>query len=245
MQKFFISEAEFSNKILTDDVAFQIRSVLRSRINDEILLGLNGKTYRVIITEITNKEVRFSLLKEETGNHEQPVFISLFQGYPKGDKLESIIKYGTQLGINEINPILMKRSIFKLDSNKKDSKLLRFTKIAMEAAEQSFRDVVPKICDIKRLEECDFSSYDIKMVCYEETAKQGEISAFKRTLKNMKINDKVAIVVGPEGGITPEEINHLEDLGFICVGLGPRILRTETVVFYVLSVISYELEMKI
>ncbi|MDE5565460.1 MAG: RNA methyltransferase, partial [Anaeroplasmataceae bacterium] len=84
----------------------------------------------------------------------------------------------------------------------------------------------------------------VKIVCYEESAKENENSLFKHALKSLKENQKIAIVVGPEGGITEEEISYLKNQGFICVGLGPRILRTETVVFYVLSAISYEWELK-
>lgn len=244
MQKYFITQKEFEEKILDKETSFQIINVLRSRINDQFLIGYDEKTYLAQIDQIENKVVRFSILEEKNGNHELPFFVSLFQGYPKSDKLENIIKYGTQLGVSEIHPTLMTRSVFKLDNNKKDTKLERFNKIAKEAAEQSFRDVVPVVVDIKQLKKIDFSEYDIKIVCYEESAKENEKSAFKGVLKELKKKSKIAVVVGPEGGITPEEIEYLSSQGFISVGLGPRILRTETVVFYVLSALSYEWELK-
>ena len=244
MQKYFISLEEFESTTLKGDVAFQVKNVLRSRINDEFLIGIDGKTYLSRIIEIGNKEIKFEVVKEETGNLELPVFVSLFQGYPKAEKMENIIKYGTQLGISEFHPTLMNRSIFKLDNSKKDNKIERFNKIAKEAAEQSFRNICPKVVDIKKLKQIDFSEYDVKIVCYEESAKENETSAFKKLVRNMKTNDKVAVVVGPEGGITKEEIEYLTEQGFVCCALGPRILRTETVVFYVLSAISYEWELK-
>ena len=244
MQKFFITLDEFESKILTKDTSFQLINVLRSKVNDQFLVGVIDKTYLVQISKIENKNVAFEVIEEKTGNSELPFFISLFQGYPKGDKLENIIKYGTQLGVHEFHPTLMKRSVFKLDSNKKDNKLERFNKIAKEAAEQSFRDVCPTVVDIKQLNKIDFSEYNVKIVCYEESAKEGETSAFKRIVKSIKTNDKIAVIVGPEGGITPEEVEYLTKQGFTSVGLGPRILRTETVVFYVLSTLSYEWELK-
>ena len=128
--------------------------------------------------------------------------------------------------------------------NKKDNKLERFNKIAKEAAEQSFRNVCPVVVDIKQLSKIDFSEYNVKILCYEESAKNDETSAFKRIVKSINANDKIAVVVGPEGGIAPEEVEYLTNKGFISVGLGPRILRTETVVFYVLSTLSYEWELK-
>lgn len=244
MQKYFISLEEFEKCTIKDEIAFQIRNVLRGKIGDSFFVGVQEKTYLVEITEIGSKEIKFGVVKEETGNFELPFFVSLFQGYPKMDKLENIIKYGTQLGVREIHPTLMTRSIFKLDQSKKSNKLERFNKIAKEAAEQSFRNLVPAVVDIQRLRDIDFSEYTVKLVCYEESAKQQECSAFKQAIQSLQPNDKIAVVVGPEGGITAEEVSYLESLGFICVGLGPRILRTETVVFYILSSISYEWELK-
>lgn len=244
MQKYFISNEEFVNKSIIGDDAFHIKNVMRGRLNDQILIGNDGKTYLASITSLDNKMVGFEIIKEENGNVELPFFVSLFQGFPKSDKLENIIKYGTQLGVSEIHPVLMRYSVFKLDEKKKDSKLDRFNKIAKEAAEQSYRNIVPKVVGIEQLKKVDFSSYNVKLVCYEESAKNAEKSAFKAAISNLKENDRVAIVVGPEGGISPEEISYLESIGFTCVALGPRILRTETVVFYCLSAISYEWELK-
>ena len=244
MQKFFITLDEFENRVLTKDTSFQLINVLRSKVDDQFLVGVIDKTYLVQISKIENKLVAFEVIEEKTGNSELPFFVSLFQGYPKGDKLENIIKYGTQLGVHEFHPTLMKRSVFKLDSNKKDNKLERFNKIAKEAAEQSFRNVCPTVVDIKQLSKINFSDYNVKILCYEESAKNDETSAFKRIVKSINANDKIAVVVGPEGGIAPEEVEYLMKQGFVSVGLGPRILRTETVVFYVLSTLSYEWELK-
>ncbi|MDE7161230.1 MAG: 16S rRNA (uracil(1498)-N(3))-methyltransferase [Anaeroplasmataceae bacterium] len=243
MQKYFISLEELHSGVLAGEVAYQIKNVLRGKVKDQFLLGVEPQTFLAEIIEVMNKEIKFRVVKEVTGNFELPVFVSLFQGYPKGDKLESIIKYGTQLGISEIHPILMNRSIVKIDQNRKDSKLERFNKIAKEAAEQSFRNIVPSVQGIQKLKDVDFSGYSIKILCYEETAKNGETSAFKKAITAAKSTDRIAVVVGPEGGIAPEEVEYLKSLGFICVGLGPRILRTETVIYYILSAMSYEWEL--
>ena len=246
MQKFFITLDEFENRALTKDTSFQLINVLRSKVDDQFLVGVIDKTYLVQISKIENKLVAFEVIEEKTGNSELPFFVSLFQGYPKGDKLENIIKYGTQLGVHEFHPTLMKRSVFKLDSNKKDNKLERFNKIAKEAAGQTFLNdcSAASFAILLNLSKIDFSEYNVKILCYEESAKNDETSAFKRIVKSINANDKIAVVVGPEGGIAPEEVDYLTNKGFISVGLGPRILRTETVVFYVLSTLSYEWELK-
>ena len=243
MQKYFISNEELLNLKITGDDVFHIKSVMRNRIGDEILVGANSKTYLAKITKIAD-EVSFEIVEEKIGNHELPVFISIFQGYPKSDKIEEIIKHSTELGANEIVPTLMKRSVFKLDPKKKDSKINRFEKIAKEASEQSFRDVIPTIGDILELKKIDFSGFNKRILCFEEDAKDGELSNFKSIVSNLEKGDKVAVVIGPEGGIDLDEVEYLKKEGFVSCGLGPRILRCETVVFYVLSAISYELELK-
>ena len=244
MQKYFLSDEAFSTKIISGDDAFHIKNVMRCRINDEILVANNGKSFLAKITNFIDKDVTFEIEKEIIGNHELPVFVSIFQGYPKGDKIEDIVKHGTELGAYEFIPTLMKRCVFKLDPKKKDSKLLRFNKIAKEAAEQSNRDIVPKVIDIKNLKEINFDYYNVKIVCYEEASKNGELVEFKKAIKSLKENDRVAIIVGPEGGIDDSEIKYLESKGFVAASLGKRILRTETVVFYCLSAIGYEMELK-
>lgn len=243
MQKYFISNDDFINNKITGDDVFHIKNVMRGRIGDEILVSNQQTTVLAKITRL-DKEVCFEIIKEEIGNHELPVFVSIFQGYPKGDKIEDIIKHGTELGAYEFIPTIMKRSVFKLDEKKKESKLARFNKIAKEAAEQSYRDIVPKVVDIKALKQISFDEYDVKIICYEESAKNGELTEFKHQISNLKPGSRVAIVVGPEGGIDATEINYLLDKGFVCASLGKRILRTESVVFYCLSAIGYEMELK-
>ena len=244
MQKYFVTSDDINNNRLTGSDVFHIKNVIRNRVNDEILVSDQNKTYLVKITSITDKEVSYEIIEEKIGNTELPVFVSIFQGYPKGDKLEDIIKHGTEMGAYEFIPTLMKRSVFKLDPKKKESKLIRFNKIAKEAAEQSYRDIVPNVVDICQLKEIDFSKFNVKILCYEESAKNGELTNFKNAVSSLKPNDKVAILVGPEGGIDDKEVEYLESRGFVKCALGPRILRTESVVFYALSTISYEMELK-
>ncbi len=244
MQKYFIPKESLEKRIIDNSDAFHIIKVMRNRIGDQILVSDNDKTYLAEIASLENNKVSFEIVKEETGNNEMPVFVTIFQGYPKGDKFEDIIKHSTELGAYEFYGVMMKRSIVKIDEKKKVSKLERFNKIAKEAAEQSYRDILPKVVDIIELKKIDFSSYDYKILCFEESAKQNENSNFKNIIKKLKMNDKVAVVIGPEGGIDESEVKYLESKGFISCALGPRILRTETAAFYVLSSISYEMELK-
>ena len=163
MQKYFISDDDFKNNKITSDDVFHISNVMRYKAGDKILIGNNKKVFLTKINEITKSYVTYEIIEEKIGNTELPVFISIYQGYPKGDKLDDIIKHSTELGVSEIIPTLMKRSVFKLEEKKKESKLLRFNKIAKEASEQSYREYIPKVVDILDLKKIDFSNYDYKI----------------------------------------------------------------------------------
>lgn len=244
MQKYFITKEELlENKITGDDV-FHIKNVMRGRIGDEIIVTDEETELLVKLTQIEKNYVCFEIEKEIENNNELKVNVDLYQGYPKGDKLDDIIKYSTQLGINKIIPTLMRRSIIKIDPQKVQNKTIRFNKIAKESAEQSNRKKLSKVLDPIKLDKIDFSQYDYKIICYEEDAKEGECSNFKKIISNLKPNDSICVVVGPEGGIDDTEVEYLKSQGFTSCALGPRILRTETAILYVLSAVSYEMELK-
>ena len=244
MQKYFISKESLKKGIIDNNDAFHITTVMRGAVGDKILVSDEEKTYLCSLVSLSNEVVSFEIIKEIEISNELPVNVTIFQGYPKGDKMEDIIKHGTELGAYEFVPTIMKRSLFKLDEKKKLSKIERFQKIAKEAAEQSNREIVPKINEILNLKEIDFSSFDKLILCYEENSKEGDLTNFKRIVKSINKNDKIAVLIGPEGGIDEKELDYLIKKGFVPCGLGPRILRTETAVFYVLSSISYEMELK-
>lgn len=243
MQKYFISHDELLNKKIISDDVNHIKNVTRSKIGDTVIVSDQNKEYLVKFSKIENKFVDFELVNEIQNQNELPVMVDIYQGYPKGDKLDDIVKHTTELGVNAIYATFMKRSIVKLDDKKIANKIERYKKIAKEAAEQSFRKIIPKF-DIKYIDEIDFSSYDIKLIAYEENAYNGELVNFKKTISNAKQGSKIAIIIGPEGGIDQNEIKKLEEKGFTCCAFGRRILRTETAPLYALSAISYELELK-
>lgn len=244
MQKYFVSHEELQNLKITGDDVYHIKTVMRFNVGEEIVVSDEFEEYLCKITKVEKNYIGFEKIMAIQNKNELPFLIDLYQGYPKGDKLDDIIKHSTELGISNIYGVITKRSVFKLSSDRLDSKLTRFNKIAKEASEQSNRKRLSKFIDIKKLNEYDFSSYDSLILCYEEAAKEFEVSNFKKLVKNIKENSKVAVLVGPEGGFDLDEISYLKSKGFTECGLGPRILRTETAIMYVLGAISYEWELK-
>jgi len=250
MQRYFVSQTkeEMSTQVLiTGDDVHHISRVMRMKPMDEIICcSKDGHAAKCHIENITNEQVICTVIQWLEINNELPVHVIIASGLPKGDKLELIIQKGTELGASQFIPFNATRSIVKIDSKKAKKKKERWEKIVKEAAEQSHRNQIPKVFEpVSFKEMIDIGGHaDIKLVAYEESAKQGETSQLHKALSSLKPGQTIFIVFGPEGGISEDELNTLEHAGFIPCGLGPRILRTETAPLYFLSAVSYHFELK-
>lgn len=250
MPKFFIKDKQIYNDridIQGEDIN-HIKNVLRMKINDEILVANedNGMNYKAKIASFERDKIICLIQEEFKGNVESNVKISLYQGFPKFDKFEYIIQKCTEVGVNEFIPVKMKRTIVKFNEKDLDKKLERFNKIAEIASKQSLRDIVPQVknvIDYKNLVE-EFKSYDLVLVAYEEE-KDNTLKNVLREFEQKNKNEeyKIAILIGPEGGIDKDEIDQIKSLENVkVVTLGSRILRTETAPIVISSQVIYELE---
>ena len=245
MQRYFAKNEEDTFIIQEDDYHHIVR-VMRMNMEDEIYC-VNDKQQvaRCKIANISENEVTAKVVQWLEGEIELPVSVSIVSGMPKGDKLEWIIQKGTELGAFKFIPFIAARSVVKWDEKKGGKKLVRWNKIAKEAAEQSHRTMIPKVnipIDIKELIKLS-EGFHVKLVAYEEKARQGESSILTKKLKSMAKGQSILAVFGPEGGLTEAEVTLLKDHGFELCGLGPRILRTETAPLYLLSAVSYHFEL--
>lgn len=242
MYKFFVEDNQIENneiKIINDDLK-HISNVLRMRIGEEILITNKNtaETYKCSIKEINKNEAVCAIMGKEENDTEPSVKVDIFQGIPKSDKMETIIQKSVELGVNKIFPISMKNCVAKIKDDIKKQE--RWQKISEAAAKQSKRNIIPSIeksVDMKYL--CSkINEYDLVLVAYENEDKK----TIKDILKNNKVK-KIAIVVGPEGGLTEKEVEELIKCGAKAVSLGKRILRTETVPIAMLSMIMYEYDL--
>jgi len=238
MPRYFVDENNIKNLIIDNDNFHHLAIVNRVKVGEEVELFSNDITYKVKITKINKDSLNFEIVDEYYFNTEFNFKVTLLQAYPKGDKLESIIKHSTELGVYEIIPTITSRTIVKIEDNKKDNKLKRLNQIAIEASKQSRRNYIPKILDIKRLNEINYDNYNVKILAYEVLSTEENNKKFVEVVNSIKENDNVIIAIGPEGGFSNDEANYLIDKGFIPVSLGKRILRTETAGLYCLSVIG-------
>lgn len=248
MRKFFVD-----NENIKDDKIFitgqdvnHIKNVLRLSIEEKILIcdKSSAKNYVSKIENIENDLVECSIVEEVQGDSEGNVELHIFQGLPKADKMELIIQKGTELGISSFIPVKLSRCIVKLDGKDEVKKQDRWQKISEVAAKQSGRDIVPEVMHLKNLNETInmISEYDLFLVAFEEE-KDNTLKNELLKLKDIKSEYKIACLVGPEGGLTKEEVLRLEENGAKVITLGNRILRTETVAMYIASTVMYELEM--
>lgn len=251
MPKFFVENNQIKNDTIyiKDKDVNHIKKVLRKNIEDEITV-CNENTKQDYLCKITNIEenkITCKILKELETNAESNIEVSIFQGLPKADKIELIIQKSVELGVYDITPIEMKRCVVKLKEKDKNKKIERWQKISEVAAKQCGRNYIPKINKIENLKEISekIKDYDVVLVAYEEEKENTLKNELKLSEKDNKENNKkikIAIVIGPEGGIDKEEIETLKKNGAKIITLGKRILRTETVALNVLSIIMYELE---
>ena len=248
MPKFFVNQENIRNNkiIITGEDVNHIKNVLRKELKDtlEICDAQNGKNYLCEIDEIQKEQIQCSVIKTLQNTSEPSTYVHIYQGLPKSDKMELIIQKSVELGVSEITPTNMTRCIVKLDNKDAIKKVERWQKISEVAAKQSGRDVIPKInkiCSINEItNQCQ--QYDAVILAYEnekENKLKNEIEELKKLQKDKL---KIAIIIGPEGGIAEEEVEKAKSRGTKIITLGNRILRTETVALNILSIILYELE---
>ena len=245
MPRFFVKDEQISENnifIVGEDVK-HIKNVLRKQVGDtlEICNQETGRAYKAEILEINELRIKNKII-EEIKSQEDKVKVDIYQGLPKADKMELIIQKSIELGVNAIIPVEMKRCVVKLDSKSESKKIERWQKIAESAAKQSGRNTVPEIRRIIKIEDIVNlkDSYDSIIVCYENE-KQNYVKNELLKLKD-KQEVRIAIVIGPEGGLEESDVEYLKQNEAAIVTLGDRILRTETVALNLLSIIMYELE---
>lgn len=251
MYHFFVEPSQINDRhiLITGDDVNHIKNVIRLKVGDEISVsnGVDGREYRCGITEISDLEVVCTLrfIKEE--GVELPAKVFLFQGLPKGDKMEFIIQKMVELGVHEIIPVAMKRCVVKLDAKKAAAKTARWQSIAEAAAKQSRRAIVPRVHAVLNYQEALLYAehMDVKLVPYEMEGILDGASGMEGTrqlIDHIESGQSVAIFIGPEGGFEACEIQEAIDCGMKPVTLGRRILRTETAGMTVMAWILYQLE---
>ena len=198
------------------------RSVLRLKPGEEVALNLDGKLYRSAFSE-DNRFILGPLLPDP----EADLRVTLFQGIPKGDKMEWIVQKCTEMGVHAIVPVEMERCVSRWDEKSASRKTERLNRIAREAAKQSGRGLAPEVeppLSFSLLEK-RLAGFDHALIPWENAGGFGP-AAFWNSLESRP--KSLALVIGPEGGLEEKEVEALCRAGGKVMTLGRRILRTET-----------------
>ncbi len=232
LQRYFSKQKIDNTFILNNDDYYHIKTVMRMTNNDNIEVVYEEIPYLCEITNIEN-DIKIKIVKELDVIKDKMPYVTILIPILKEQKMDYILQKATELGVNEIIPVIMERSIVKVNE-KELKKLERWNRIVKEASEQSHRNTIPKIDKIEKINTLKLNG--LNLVC-STIEKQNTI---KKVFKNNYNCDKINMLIGPEGGISPKEEEILINNGFIPVSLGNRIMRVETVPLYLMSIINYE-----
>lgn len=214
-------------------------SVLRVRIGERIeVVSPDGIGWAVAVTDAQPDGLSAELL--ERLDPESTPDITLVQGVAKGEKMDAIVRQAVELGARAIIPLLSERCVVRLDETKSASRTARWRRVAGSAAEQSHRSSIPRVSEPMTLARfCEtLADYDAVVVLWEDESQGGLAAALRAAAVR---SPRVAVVVGPEGGLAASEVDVLRAAGAAVVGLGPTIMRTETAAIVGLALVASHL----
>ncbi|REF26512.1 16S rRNA m(3)U-1498 methyltransferase [Xenorhabdus cabanillasii] len=207
---------------LSDDAANHVGRVLRMSNGQQLqLFDGSNQIFDAEITEASKKAVKVRILEGKLSNRESPLDLHLGQVMSRGEKMEFTIQKSVELGVNTITPLLSERCGMKLDAERLEKKLQQWRKIAISACEQCGRNQIPEIRPVMSLETwCAENDSSLKLNLHPRASQS--INTLPLPVK------KVRLLIGPEGGLSAEEIEMTANHQFTDILLGPRVLRTET-----------------
>lgn len=244
MHHFFVTPQQISGdkiRIEGGDVN-HMKNVLRMKLHEkaEISDG-ESRTYLCEVEAYEEDVAILHILEEMEADTEPASKLYLFQGLPKSDKMELIVQKAVELGVYQVIPVAMRRSVVRLDDKKAAKKADRWNSIAESAAKQAGRSRIPEVTmplsyneALKMAEELD-----VTLLPYELA---GGMEVTREVIHQIKSGQSVGIFIGPEGGFEPEEVDAAVSMGAKVITLGKRILRTETAGLATLAVLMFELE---
>lgn len=245
MYQFFVESSQILNDniVITGSDVNHIGNVLRMKLGEKIRVStIDGMAYFCLIESIGKEEVVCKIESRDESGTELSNEIYLFQGIPKSDKMELIIQKAVELGVYKIIPVSMKNCVAKVEEKKASKKVERWQNIAVSAAKQSKRTIIPDISmpvtwkqAMKMVEDLD-----ITLVPYEN---QRGMEATREVIEGIKEGQSIGIIIGPEGGFAISEIEDVDKVDSMNkISLGRRILRTETAGLATLSMLVYRLD---
>lgn len=244
MHQFFVTPDQVKGQTIEiqgSDVN-HIKNVLRMKEGEELHISDgNNQRYLCRIDRMEERTVFASIEETLEESMELPSKIFLFQGLPKGDKMEWIVQKAVELGVCEIIPVATKRAVVKLDEKKAKKKVERWQMIAESAAKQSARQVIPKVGNVMSYKAALEMAKKMDKILFPYELAEG-MEKTREVISSVQRGESLAIFIGPEGGFDTEEAQDAVKAGAQVITLGKRILRTETAGLAVLSILMFCLE---
>ncbi len=243
MHQFFIDDSQIGREYVTitgGDVN-HIKNVLRMKPGEKIRVSAaGGRDFFCSIAELGADFVQADILDEDVPKTELPSDIYLFQALPKGDRMDQVVQKAVELGVREIIPVAMRYCVVKLDETRAAKKVARWQAISESAAKQSKRSVIPLVRPVMGYGEAlEYArGCDVRLVPYEN---ERGMEATREAFRELVPGKSVSIIIGPEGGFAPEEIEAAR-ADMQVISLGRRILRTDTAAVCALSMVMLRLE---
>lgn len=232
MESYFATIKNKKGQLVLDlDDSKHIIKVLRHQINDEIIVNFQAEKYLTKIVALM-PNVICQIIEPLKENNELPIKVTLVMALLKEQKFDLVIQKAVELGVNKIVPIQLKYCV-SIVNNKITQKVARWQKIAKAAAKQANRNIIPEVTSVvKNIEDLKQYQSEANFLAYEN-------ENFHDWTQNLTNINSITIVVGPEGGISPDELTSFKTLNFTNISLGLTILRAETAPLYFLSVVNY------
>lgn len=207
---------------LSPEAGQHVGVVLRMQPNDSIILFCgDNREFDALLVAVHKKKVTVKIISERVVNRESPRKIHLAQAISKGERMEFVMQKAVELGVTSISPIISSRSVVKLDKERMEKKCAQWQAIAIAACEQSGRNQIPLIKNAMDLD--DYLQQDADLLKFVLDPGQS------KTWRDYHFADaELALLIGPEGGFSEEELKQIFAAGFNPLFLGPRVLRTET-----------------
>lgn len=244
MHHFFVTPSQVKEKVIYiegSDVN-HMKNVLRLRIGEQVEISDgNNLKYLCRVAAYEDDGAVLDILQRKEADTELKSDLYLFQGLPKGDKMEWIVQKAVELGAHEIIPVAMKRSVVKLDAKKAEKKVQRWSSISESAAKQAGRSRVPAVTQVMSYAEALNKAKELDLVLLPYELAEG-MEGTRKIIRSIRRGQSVGIFIGPEGGFEKEEVEAAREMGVQVITLGKRILRTETAPLAVLSILMFELE---
>lgn len=249
MPRFFVRQGAIQGKsiILSGEDAHHIARSLRMAVGESLTVcDMQGNEYDCrILSFLDDREVTVEIERTRAPQNEPPCRIRLFQALPKGDKLETVIQKAVECGASEIIPFESERCVVRVKPEAEARKTERRQRIAEEAAKQCGRSALPTVRETVSFSEMLRLSKESELClfCYEGEGTEPLGQVLRREKDLLEKGCGISVIIGSEGGFSIPEAEAIRTAGMTAVGLGRRILRTETAPIFILSCLCYATEL--